>query len=74
MKQRTVVKNMRIVPMPVMNCLNANSSDVNFSSDVFVSINEQMIEQGERMDLSAEIALDKILKDYDRAWKTLGNA
>lgn len=47
--------------------------DTNLSSVPFVSIDEQMRDQGMKSDPLTEMALDKILKDYDRAWKTLGN-
>ena len=71
MKQTVVVKNVRIVQMPIINCLNAVPSETNLSFREFIPIDEQMRAQGEQTHLSAEIALDEILRDHDAAWKAL---
>lgn len=73
MKQAAVVKNIRIVQMPIINCLNAMPSNTNLSSPAFVPIDEQMQKREMNADPTDEMALDKILKDYDQAWKALAN-
>ena len=73
MKQTAVVKNLRIVQVPISNSLNMVPSSMNRSFRAFVPIEEQMRTRGKERDLSFESVLDEVLKDYERAWKTLGN-
>jgi hypothetical protein len=48
-------------------------SNTNLSSPAFVPIDEQMQKREMNADPTDEMALDKILKDYDQAWKALAN-
>ena len=73
MKQIAVVKNLRIVQMPIINSLYMIPSDTNLPFRASVPIEEQMRARGEGRDLSFESVLDEVLKDYERAWKTLRN-
>lgn len=74
MKQTVVVKNVRIVPMSIINCLNAVPSGTNLSFRESIPIEEQMRVLEGQTDLFAEIALHEILRDHDAAWKALAKA
>ena len=75
MKQIAVVKDWRIVPglISIMNSFHPIPSNTNLPFRPFVPIEEQMRARGEEQDLSFESVLDEVLKDNERAWKTLGN-
>lgn len=82
MKQTAIVKDYRIGPVPMlvpMSIVNAfdlipsKTTRTNLTFKAFVSIEEQMRARGEKQNLSFGSVLDEVLKDHERAWKTLGN-